>query len=100
MKSRPTKLLDRVRHTLRLKHYATSTEETYVNWIKRYILFHSKRHPREMGVSEIEAFLSHLAVEREVAASTQNQALHALLFLYKQVLCKELDGPISPMRAK
>jgi hypothetical protein len=86
VQSRPTKLLDQVRHTLRLKHYATSTEETYVSWIKRYILFHNKRHPRDMGIAEIDAFLTHLAVEQQVAASTQNQALNALLFLYHQVL--------------
>jgi len=67
---RPSKLLDQVRETIRLKHYSIRTEQTYVSWIKRYILFHNKRHPREMGVSEIEAFLTHLAVDRQVAAST------------------------------
>ena len=94
------KLLDQVRHVIRLKHYSPSTENSYVSWIRRYILFHKKRHPQEMGADEIEAFLTHLAVKDEVAASTQNQALHALLFLYQEVLCRELDGPISPMRAK
>lgn len=100
MQRQPKKLLDQVRHIIRLKHYSLSTEDTYVSWIRRYILFHDKRHPREMGVAEIEAFLTHLAVDQQVAASTQNQAMHALLFLYQQVLHKKLDGSISPMRAK
>ena len=81
------KLLDQVRDKLRVKHYAIRTEQTYVDWIKRYIFFHDKRHPQEMGASEVEAFLSHLAVERSVSASTQNQAKSALLFLYKRY-CK------------
>jgi integron integrase len=100
MQRHPKKLLDQVRHVIRLKHYSMSTEEAYVGWIRRYILFHDKRHPAEMDVPEIEAFLTHLAVDQQVAASTQNQALHALLFLYQEVLHKKLDGPISPMRAK
>jgi integron integrase len=94
------KLLDQVRHTLRVKHYALRTEETYVDWIKRFILFHHKRHPKDMGVAEIEAFLTHLAVEQNVAASTQNQAFSALLFLYREVLRQELDGPIDALRAQ
>ena len=77
------RLLDRVRDAIRLKHYSIRTEATYIDWIKRYILFHHKRHPQQMGASEIEAFLTHLAVDRNVAASTQNQALSALLFLYR-----------------
>lgn len=85
------KLLDLVRETLRLKHYALRTEEAYVHWIRRFILFHNKRHPREMGIPEIRAFLAHLATEDHVAASTQTQALSALLFLYRQVLHQELD---------
>ena len=85
------KLLDLVRETLRLKHYALRTEEAYVQWIRRFILFHNKRHPREMGMPEIRAFLTHLATEEHVAASTQTQALSALLFLYRQVLHQELD---------
>ena len=85
------KLLDLVRETLRLKHYALRTEEAYVHWIRRFILFHNKRHPREMGMPEIRAFLAHLATEEHVAASTQTQALSALLFLYRQVLHQELD---------
>lgn len=76
----PPKLLDRVRQTIRLKHYSYRTEQTYVNWIVCYILFHDKRHPKEMGVKEVEAFLTHLAVLDNVAASTQNQALSALLY--------------------
>ena len=77
--SSPPKLLDRVRETLRRKHYSYRTEQAYVHWIKRFILFHNKRHPNEMGVPEIEAFLTHLAVHEQVAASTQNQALQAIL---------------------
>ncbi len=87
----PPKLLDQVRETLRLKHYALRTEEAYLNWIKRFILFHHKRHPRDMGMPEIRAFLVHLANEEHVAASTQTQALSALLFLYREVLQQELD---------
>ena len=84
------KLLDRVRDAVRLKNYSYRTEKAYVNWVKCYILFHKKRHPEEMGRDEIEAFLTHLAVEGNVAASTQNQALSALLFLYNEVLHKPL----------
>lgn len=80
------KLLDQVRGTLRLSHYAKRTEESYVDWIKRFIVFHGKRHPREMGPEEVRAFLTHLAAAKNVAASTQNQALSALLFLYRVVL--------------
>lgn len=83
------KLLDRVRMALRTRHYALSTEKAYIDWIYQYILFHHKRHPREMGAKEIKAFLSYLAVKRNVAASTQNQALCALVFLYREVL--EID---------
>jgi integron integrase len=82
----PPKLLDQVRETLRVAHYAKRTEESYLDWIKRYILFHEKRHPREMGAEEVNAFLTHLAAEKNVAASTQNQALSAVLFLYRVVL--------------
>ncbi|MBW4623329.1 MAG: integron integrase [Cyanosarcina radialis HA8281-LM2] len=96
----PPKLLDVVRQIIRLKHYSYRTEETYIDWIKRYILFHNKRHPREMGSREIEAFLSYLAIEGKVAASTQNQALSALLFLYREVLKQELDLPVDAIRAK
>jgi site-specific recombinase XerD len=79
----PKTLLDQVRDSLRVKHYAYRTEESYVQWIQRYILFHNKRHPKDMAESEVQAFLTHLAVEGNVAASTQNQALSALLFLYR-----------------
>lgn len=80
------RLLDRVRDRLRVKHYSYRTEQAYVHWIKRFILYHGKRHPADMGAPEVEAFLSHLATDREVAAGTQNQAKHAVLFLYKEVL--------------
>lgn len=93
------KLLDQVREVMRVKHYSIRTEEAYVQWIKRYIFFHGKRHPREMGAPEVEAFLTDLAVRGQVAASTQNQALNALVFLYKQVLRMEL-GDFSAVRAK
>ena len=85
------KLLDRVRWHLRVKHYSIRTEAVYLDWIRRFILFHNKRHPDEMGEGEIAAFLTHLAVNRNVAASTQNQALSALLFLFQQVLDRKLD---------
>ena len=85
------RLLDRVRAALRIRHYSRRTEDTYVGWIRRYILFHGKRHPAEMGAPEVTRFLSALAVDGNVAASTQNQALSALLFLYREVL--ELDLP-------
>jgi integron integrase len=87
----PQKLLDQMREALRIKHYAYRTEESYLDWARRYILFHHKRHPNEMGAPEIQAFLAHLAIERNVAASTQNQALSAVLFLYREVLHKELE---------
>ena len=80
------KLLERVRQTIRAKHYSRRTESAYVDWIRRYIVFHRKRHPSEMGAGEIAAFLTWLAAERRVSASTQNQALSALLFLYREVL--------------
>jgi integron integrase len=85
------KLLDRVRWRLRVKHYSIRTEQAYVEWIRRFILFHCKRHPNEMGEREITQFLTHLAVQKHVAASTQNQAFAALLFLYHQVLERKLD---------
>ena len=85
------RLLDEVRRRLRVKHYSLRTEKVYVAWIRRYILANNKRHPREMGAVEIEGFLSYLAVEGRVAASTQSQALSALLFLYREVL--EIDLP-------
>ncbi len=95
----PPRLLDQVRNRLRTLHYSLRTEEAYVGWIRRYILFHGKRHPREMGGPEVEAFLTHLAVEGNVAASTQNQALAALLFLYQHILDIELPR-LDAVRAK
>ena len=91
MTEKPKKLLDQVHDVLRRKQYAYRTEETYINWIKEYILFHNKKHPNEMGEKEVLAFLSYLAKERHVAASTQNQALSAILFLYKEVLKNPLN---------
>lgn len=84
--SKPPKLLDQVRDKLRVKHYSIRTEQTYLGWIKRYIYFHGKRHPKDMGAEEIEAFLTHLAVAGNVSASTQNLAKSSLLFLYREVL--------------
>src|SRR4051812_1260139 len=85
------KLLDRVRWHLRVKRYSIRTEQAYVDWIRRFILFHKKRHPGEMGEEEIAAYLSYLAVDARVAASTQNQAFSALLFLYQRVLERKLE---------
>jgi len=96
----PRKLLDQVSDALRLKHYSYRTEQAYKDWIKRYILFHHKRHPRDMAASEVQAFLTHLAVDLNVAASTQNQALSALLFLYRHVLQQPLDLPPDLIRAE
>ena len=84
------KLLDQVRFTLKTKHYSLRTEESYIKWITGFIFFHNKRHPTEMGTSEVNSFLTHLAVKENVAASTQNQALCAIVFLYKHVLKQEL----------
>lgn len=94
-----SKLLDQVRDKIRLKHYAYKTEKAYVEWMKRFIFFHNKRHPTEMGVLEIEKFLTYLAKVRNVSASTQNQAMHAILFLYKEVLKIDV-GPLNSLRAK
>lgn len=96
---KPPKLLDRLRAKTRLLHYSIRTEEAYADWCKRFILFHHKRHPSEMGGAEIERFLTHLATERKVAASTQNQAFSAILFLYQKVLEIELPK-IDCLRAK
>lgn len=94
------RLLDVVRERIRLKRYSIRTEHAYTHWIRRFILFHGKRHPREMGAPEVEAFLSDLAVQRNVAASTQNQALAAILFLYRDVLGIELPWLQDVVRAK
>ena len=100
MEKPPKKLLEQVSDVIRLQHYSYKTEKSYVNWIKRYILFHNKRHPKEMNGKEIEEFLTYLAVKENVAASTQNQALNAILFLYKEVLKQELDVKVDAVRAK
>ncbi len=80
----PPKLLDQMRNVIRTKHYSMSTEQAYLQWVRRYILFHGKRHPRDMGAEHLESYLTHLSVQRRVSAGTQNQALSALLFLYKE----------------
>jgi len=103
MPDRPPRLLDRLREKIRLKHYSIRTEEAYADWVRRFVVFHGRRHPAEMGAAEVEAFLTHLAVEGGVAASTQNQAKSALLFLYKEVLGVELpwlDGVASAKAPK
>jgi hypothetical protein len=90
-----TKLLDRVREVTRTLHDSIRTEDAYVHWVKRFVLFHGKRHPLKMDENEVEAFLTHLAVDGHVAASTQNQALSALLFLYKSVLDRPEPSSLS-----
>ncbi len=94
------RLLDQVRDVVRRRHYSIRTEQAYIHWIKRFILFHGKRHPRQMGAREVEAFLTHLAVAQKVSASTQNQALNALVFLYHHVLLQELGTIENVERAK
>ena len=98
--ARPPRLLDRVREANRLRHGSRSTEKSYIAWIRRYIVFHGKRHPAEMGAPEVAQFLSSLAVEGKVAASTQNQALSALLFLYRHVLHQDLPWLEDVVRAR
>ena len=97
---RPPRLLDQARDKLRTLHYRYRTEQQYLQWVRRFILFHDKRHPRTMGAPEVEAFLTHLAVTRKVSAATQNQALAALLFLYQNVLELELPWLKDVVRAK
>jgi len=92
--------LKSVRDLIRVKHLSLRTEEAYLGWIRRFILFHDKRHPQEMGAAEVQAFLTHLAVEGNVAAATQNQAFAALLFLYREVLQKSLGTIENVVRAK
>ncbi len=95
------KLLDIVREKIRFKHYSLSTERTYVHWIKRYIFFHNKKHPIDMGKNEIEEYLSSLAVEKNVSAGTQNQAFSAILFLYKEVLDVDIsEWNVQALRAQ
>ncbi len=96
----PPRLLDQVRDVVRRRHYSIRTEQAYIHWIKRFIFFHGKRHPRQMGAREVEAFLTHLAVAQKVSASTQNQAFNALVFLYHQVLLQELGTIENVERAK
>lgn len=98
--SRPPKLLEQLRDRIRVKHYSIRTEQAYVQWAKRYLFFHGMRHPAEMGRPEVESFLTALAVERNVTASTQNQALSALLFLYREVLRVDLPWLSDVIRAK
>lgn len=97
---KPPKLLDRVRNRIRAKHYSLRTEQTYLHWIKRFIVFNGKRHPKNMGAAEVEAFLSDLAVRLNVSASTQNLALSAILFLYREVLGIDLPWLSGVTRAK
>ena len=94
------KLLDRLREALRSRHYSRRTEQTYCHWIKRFIFFHNKRHPAEMGEPEINAFLTYLAVKERVSASTQNQALSAVIFLYRHVLQREIGELKGLIRAR
>ena len=99
-KTAPPRLLDQVRHRLRVKHYSVRTEQAYVAWIRRFILANGKRHPRELGADAVEGFLTELATAGRVAAGTQNQALAALLFLYREVLQQDLPWMLSIVRAK
>jgi len=94
------KLIEQLRNELRLRHYSLKTEESYVNWYKRYVHFHGVRHPAQMGADEVGRYLTHLAVERHVAASTQNQALNAIIFLYKHVLKTDVGLIQNIVRAK
>ncbi len=96
----PPKLLDLVREKIRIKHYSIRTETQYVHWIRRFILHHDKRHPREMGAREVEIFLTHLATHGNVSAATQNQALAAILFLYREVFDQQLPWMDNVIRAK
>jgi integron integrase len=102
--SKGKKLLDQYSEFLRNRHYSLRTEKTYIGWVRQYILYHNKRHPREMGVDEINAFITHLVNQKTVSASTQNQAISAILFLYRNVLQIELDDralvPIRPTKPK
>ncbi|MDH4445136.1 MAG: integron integrase [Akkermansiaceae bacterium] len=93
------KLEDQIREKMRFKHYSVRTEESYVGWYRRFVRFHGLRHPEEMGAPEVEAFLTHLAVAKNVVAATQNQALNALVFLFKEVMGKEFEG-VDALRAQ
>ena len=96
---KPRRFLDQVRDVMRVKYYSIRTERTYISWIKRFILFHGKKHPKDMGEPEVEAFLTWLAVEQNVAKSTQNQAFNALIFLYREVIKQPLQGRIDAVRS-
>jgi integron integrase len=98
--SQPPKLIDQLRQAIHLRHYSLATEKQYVQWVRRFIHFHNVRHPADMGAPEVEAFLTHLAVQSNVAASTQNQALSALLFMYREVLGQDLPWLQEVVRAK
>ena len=98
--ARAPKLLDLVRQALRLRHYSVRTEQAYVLWIRRFILFHKKRHPSELGAAEVQAFLVHLAQDLAVSAGTQNQALAALVFLYNDVLAIGLAHHVKLIRTR
>jgi hypothetical protein len=93
-------LLDRMRNAIRSHHYSASTEKAYITWARRFILFHNKRHPNEMGESEVNPFLTHLAVKERISSSTENQALSALLFLYRHVLGREMGELGVVIRAR
>ena len=96
---KPGRLMDQVHEVMRFHHYSLSTEKSYIHWILRYIRFNNRQHPKDMGKHEIERFLSHLAMNRDVSASTQNQALNAILFLYKEVLKTPIKAEIRALRA-
>jgi len=96
----PEKLLDQVRDAILTRHYSYRTEKTHIDWIRRFILFHQKCHPRDMGAPEVQAYITYLATERQVSASTQNQALSAILFLYRFVIQKDISLPADLIRAK
>src|SRR5215831_8809556 len=98
--ARPRRLLDQVHDAIRARHYSPRTAEAYCTWVRRFVLFHGTRHPNEMGAHEIEAFLNHLATDQHVSASTQNQALAALLFLYVHVLSRPVGELGDLTRAK
>jgi integron integrase len=100
VRTTPPRLLDRLRTAIRTRHLSERTEEAYVYWTRKFVLFHGRRHPSEMGATEVNSFLTYLAVSRKVAASTQNQALNALLFLYRRVLGRDLDALAGLVRAK
>ncbi len=100
MKSHKPRLLDQVRNVIRRKHYSRHTEKQYVYWVRDFVLFHGKRHPISLAKAEIEEYLNYLARERKVAASTQNQALNAIAFLYKAVLDRPLDFKLEYLRAR